>query len=478
MSVLDEILARTRAEVQERKRRFPLGRSSPATVPARGFAAALARPGQVNVIAEIKRRSPSRGPIRVDAHPARIAQAYEEGGAAALSVLTDEAFFGGSIADLQEARRATRLPALRKDFIVDPYQVAESVLAGADAILLIVAALADGDLRALHALALESGLDALVEVHDRAELDRALAAGARVVGVNSRDLRTMTVDLGTAIALASAIPDDVVAVAESGIRTPADVVRLREAGYDAFLVGEQLMAQDDPGAALAALIRGASEPRRPSPASRVAVKICGITTVEDGLLAAHAGADAVGLVFWPGSRRAVDLRTARAIASALPPLVHRVGVFVNPTAMEVERAVDEAGLDVVQLHGEETPEFCRGIKRRVLKAVRVGAGFDARDALRFENAAGGVLLDSRAGEADAERGGTGRAFDWTLAREVRAKARYLVLAGGLTPENVGRAVAAVRPDAVDVSSGVESSPGRKDAERVRAFVRAVRAAAP
>jgi phosphoribosylanthranilate isomerase len=204
------------------------------------------------------------------------------------------------------------------------------------------------------------------------------------------------------------------------------------------------------------------------------VKICGITTVGDGVLAARCGADAIGLVLWPQSPRAVDLAAARAISSALPPLVHRVGVFVNPTRAEVERAVAEAGLDVVQLHGDETPEFCRDLPARVLKAVRVGPGFDAGDALRFENAAGGLLLDTRV--EGAAPGGTGRAFDWALARSVRERARYLVLAGGLTPDNVGRAVAAVEPDAVDVSSGVESAPGRKDPARVRAFVRAVREA--
>ena len=200
---------------------------------------------------------------------------------------------------------------------------------------------------------------------------------------------------------------------------------------------------------------------------------CGITSVEDGLIAARGGADAIGLVLWPESRRAVDISAAREIAHALPPLVHRVGVFVNPTRAEVERAVAAIGLDVVQLHGDETPEFCRELPRRVVKAVRVGAGFRAEEALRYENFAGGVLLDTR---ADGRPGGTGRAFDWTLAREVRESARYLVLAGGLTPDNVGRAVAAVEPDAVDVSSGVELSPGRKDPARVRAFVRAVREA--
>jgi indole-3-glycerol phosphate synthase len=482
--ILDQIVAVKREEIAQAQKKRPLDvvrADAESRVLTRDFEGALRAKiaaGRAAVIAEIKKASPSKGVLRADFEPADIAQSYAEHGAACLSVLTDRQFFQGAVDYLKQARASCDLPVLRKDFLVDPYQVYESRVMGADCILLIAACLSDMQMAELEAIARQLDMAVLVEVHDRAELDRALAAGARVVGVNSRDLRTMTVDLGTAVSLASAIPDHVIAVAESGIRAPADVARLRDVGYDAFLVGEHLMAQDDPGAALAALIRGASPALPALPASRVAVKICGITTVEDGLLAAREGADAIGLVFWPDSRRAVDLATARAIAEALPPFIPRVGVFVNPTATEIERAVDAVGLDVVQLHGEETPEFCRGIERRVVKAVRVGAGFDARDALRFEGVAGGLLLDTRVDEASAGRGGTGRAFDWALAREVREKARYLVLAGGLTPENVGRAVASVRPDAVDVSSGVESSPGRKDPERVRAFVRAVRAAAP
>ncbi len=259
--VLDAILARTRERVTSEKERRPLDASHPAVLhapTARPFAAALGRTGRVNVIAEHKRRSPSRGSIREDLQPPAVARAYEAAGAAALSVLTDEAFFGGRLEHLQEARAATALPALRKDFVLDPWQVWEARAAGADAVLLIVAALADSDLARLLAVAQEAGVDALVEVHDRAELDHALAAGSRVVGVNSRDLRTLAVSLDTALGLAPAIPDDVVAVAESGIRTGADVRRLRDAGFHAFLVGEHLMASPDPGEALARLLEEAA----------------------------------------------------------------------------------------------------------------------------------------------------------------------------------------------------------------------------
>jgi indole-3-glycerol phosphate synthase len=256
-SVLDTIVARTRERVAEESARRPvreLQAFAELAPPPRPFAEALARPGKVNVIAEHKRRSPSRGAIREDLEPADVARGYEKAGAAALSVLTDEPFFGGRIEHLVAARGATGLPVLRKDFVVDPWQVWEARAASADAVLLIVAALEDPALKDLLGLAGEVGLDALVEVHDRDELDRALEAGARIVGVNSRNLKTMEVSLDTALSLAPAIPEGVVRVAESGIRTGDDVRRLREAGFDAFLVGERLMSAPDPGAALRQLL--------------------------------------------------------------------------------------------------------------------------------------------------------------------------------------------------------------------------------
>jgi indole-3-glycerol phosphate synthase len=256
LGVLGEIVARTRERVRETKARLPLEQLLAAAPPAparRAFAHAISRI-KANVIAEFKRRSPSRGPIREDLAPDDVAVAYEAAGAAALSVLTDQDFFGGSTEDLRRARTATLLPVLRKDFVVDPYQVWEAAALGADAVLLIVAVLSDAELRHLLETAEGAGVESLVEVHDEGELDRALRVGAQIVGVNNRDLKTMRVDLGTALGLASSIPDQVIAVAESGIATGGDVRRLREAGYDAFLVGEHLMRAPDPGIALAALL--------------------------------------------------------------------------------------------------------------------------------------------------------------------------------------------------------------------------------
>jgi indole-3-glycerol phosphate synthase len=226
----------------------------------RGFAAALAAPHRVRVIAEIKRASPSKGDIGIGLDPAALARAYEAGGAAALSVLTDAAFFKGSPQDLAAARAATRLPVLRKDFVLDPYQVYESAAMGADAILLIVRILTDDELRALHALARELGLDVLVEIHTEPEAERANRLGARLIGINNRDLARFDTDLTRARRLAAALHPETVTVAASGIATPDDVHRTVAAGVTRFLVGESLVRAADPAAQLRTLIAAGGRP--------------------------------------------------------------------------------------------------------------------------------------------------------------------------------------------------------------------------
>jgi indole-3-glycerol phosphate synthase len=251
---LDRILAahRARAAADER----PLDRlvdAARAAAPVRGFAAALRSAAGLAVIAEVKRRSPSKGDLFVGLDPASVASAYERGGAACLSVLTDREFFGGSPEDLQAARSATGLPVLRKDFTVGPADVCDARIMGADAVLLIAAALDDPELADLHGLAGELGLDALVEVHDEAELERALAVGATLVGVNQRDLVTFEVDHDRAVRVGKALPPTVVRVAESGVSTAGDAAALAAAGFDAVLVGESLVTSGDPESAIAAL---------------------------------------------------------------------------------------------------------------------------------------------------------------------------------------------------------------------------------
>jgi indole-3-glycerol phosphate synthase len=251
--MLEQIMAATRATVETRKHLRPgsVVAAEAATRTPRPdlFLAGVGRPDRLNVIAECKRRSPSRGVLREDYDVVGLARSYEAAGAAAVSVLTEPSFFDGSLGHLREVRDAVALPLLRKDFVVDEYQIDEARAAGADAVLLIVAVLGR-ELEAFLRRSDRGGLAALVEVHDEQELQRSIDAGARIIGVNARDLRTMRVDPETCIELAARVPSDIVAVAESGIRTPSDIARLRAAGYAAFLVGEQLVRSPDPARAL------------------------------------------------------------------------------------------------------------------------------------------------------------------------------------------------------------------------------------
>ena len=256
---LERIVANTRAEVSERRASVSLHeleRRASAHVP-RGFTAGLRSAAQTRpaVISELKKASPSRGLIRQDFNPVELAVSLEKAGAAALSVLTDERFFQGSLAYLESSSQVVRIPCLRKDFIVDPFQIVEARAYRADAILLIVAALTDAELKGLSNEARRCELDVLCEIHDEEELNRAVALGFDVIGVNSRNLHTMQVQPEVQLRLGELLPAGSVRVAESGIRTPADIARMLDAGYNAFLIGESLMREPDPGAALAALLQ-------------------------------------------------------------------------------------------------------------------------------------------------------------------------------------------------------------------------------
>ena len=256
MDFLHTIVARKQDELAERRKRVPLEALRDRPLPAvRDFAAALRRPG-LSAIAEIKRKSPSRGPLREDLDPGEIAKSYQDNGAAAISVLTDREFFGGGPEDLTSVKQAVSLPVLRKDFVIDTYQLYESRSVGADAVLLIVRILSPAQLTEYVALARELELATLVEVHDEHELNRAVQSGAEIVGVNNRNLETFEVSLETALRLKPNIPADRIAVAESGIRSREDALCLAAAGYDAFLVGESLMKAENPGTKLRELLGG------------------------------------------------------------------------------------------------------------------------------------------------------------------------------------------------------------------------------
>jgi indole-3-glycerol phosphate synthase len=261
--LLAAIVAATQRMVATRALDVPLAeidRRAARVEPRRGcLAAALSQTDRLNVIAECKRRSPSKGVLKAEYDPAHIARGYDAAGAAAISVLTEPAFFDGHLEHLAAVRAVTELPILRKDFVVYRYQILEARAAGADAVLLIVAALTPATLKELHHAATDAGLDVLVEIHDLVELPIALEAGASIVGVNNRNLRTLAVDTEVSRQAVDRIPENVIAVAESGLKTSGDLRALQAAGYDAFLIGERFMATDDPGQSLAALLKDAQQ---------------------------------------------------------------------------------------------------------------------------------------------------------------------------------------------------------------------------
>ena len=382
------------------------------------FVDALRAPG-LGAIAEIKRRSPSAGDLRPDADPARIAPAYARAGAAAVSVLVD-ARFGGTWDDLRAARAASDVPLLAKGFFSTPEDLRTAKETGADAVLLLLRDLEDDTTRSLTAEADRLGLDTLVEAHDAAELDRGIALGAPVLGVNARDLTTFAIDRDAQLALLARIPADRVVVAESGIVSRAHGAAAELAGADAILVGSALMRAPDPAAKLAELV------------SRPLVKVCGLTREEDVAVAAEAGADLLGFVLAPESPRA-----AQAVL-AVPDETLAVAVWVG--------GAGESPADLDQVHTVE-PGKVRG-----------------RDATLYRGAEPVARVVDLPWEED----------DPTHWDRARSTAGRVVLAGGLGPENVAEAIAAVRPWAVDASSSLEVSPGVKDHARVRAYVEAAR----
>lgn len=423
---------------------------------------------KISVIAEIKRASPSKGIIRNDVVPAELARVYLRGGAAAISVLTEEDYFHGSLDDLRAVREAVPLPILRKDFIIDEFQIYETAAAGADALLLIVAILSDEQLLLYRRITEdELGMDALVEVHSVDEMHRANRCGATVIGVNNRNLSTFEVSLNVSLGLAREAPAEAILISESGLTSGEDLRQLRARGYRGFLIGEHLMRAGDPAAVLQSLIRDAN---RNAP---VLVKICGITNLRDAHVCVDAGADILGFNFYSRSPRYIAPEKARRIIEQLPSGIQSVGVFVNEeTPQRLASIADVAGVTVVQLHGEETPSYCQELKdRRVIKAIRVDTDFSPQQLDRYQTEA--ILLDAFSASG---RGGTGKCFDWAIAKQMCGFVSRLFLAGGLTPENVAQAVATVAPYAVDVCSSLESSPGQKDEGRVRQFINAAKGA--
>ncbi|HEU4704126.1 MAG TPA: bifunctional indole-3-glycerol-phosphate synthase TrpC/phosphoribosylanthranilate isomerase TrpF [Sphingomicrobium sp.] len=447
--VLAAIVERKRCDVARRL----AGASLDPEPSRRSLGEALARPG-ARFILEVKRASPSGHRSRRPADEA--ARSYAPV-ADAISVLTDEPFFGGSLDDLGQVRKRFDGPLLAKDVIVDERQVTEARAHGADAVLAMLSVLGDERARAVMAEAERLAMDVIVEVHDEVELARALALKAAIIGINNRDLASLETDLAVTERLAARVPADRLLVSESGIGSRADVERL-EGQADAFLVGSALMAAADMGEAARALVHGR-------------VKVCGLGAADDVRSAGRCGASHAGFVFVPGTPRSVTEQAAVALAGdARSAGMKTVGVFRDCAPERVERVAGRIGLDAVQLHGRESAGEIARLRRSLDGELWATCGVAERAEPEREGA-DRTLFDTRvAGRC----GGSGRPFDWSLVAG-RGDLAGAFLAGGIAPANA-RAAQRVGAHGIDVGSGIEARPGRKCPERTRALFDALRPA--
>ena len=435
------------------------------------FEAAL-RQQDFNFICEVKKASPSKGIIAEHFPYLDIAKEYEVAGAAAISVLTEPDFFKGDKKYLQEIASTVKIPVLRKDFIIDEYQIYQVKVWGASAILLICACLDVPTLSKFRELANSLGLSSLVEAHDEKEVQMAIDCGARIIGVNNRNLKDFTVDVQNSVRLRNLVQDDVIFVSESGLETPEDIQVLRDNNIGVALMGETFMRSPNKVEKLAYLYG----PTYYTPK----VKMCGISKVETIPAIVDAKPDYMGLVFAP-SKRQVTVEQAKILVEELhkqyavrynSETIKIVGVFVNETIENLLKIAEEVKLDVIQLHGDEDESFIQILKEQsnveVWKAVQVRSAADAEKWI--DSSADMLLFDAYHKD---ERGSTGEVFDWS---SLDAFERPFMLAGGIDSTNVARAIRTVRPYGIDISSGIETN-GVKDNEKVKAFTNIVRTVA-
>ena len=432
------------------------------------FEAAL-RQQDFNFICEVKKASPSKGIIAEHFPYLDIAKEYEVAGAAAISVLTEPDFFKGDKKYLQEIASTVKIPVLRKDFIIDEYQIYQAKVWGASAILLICACLDVPTLTKFRELADSLGLSSLVEAHDENEVQMAIDCGARIIGVNNRNLKDFTVDVQNSVRLRNLVQDDVIFVSESGLETPEDIQVLRDNNIGVALMGETFMRSPNKVEKLAYLYG----PTYYTPK----VKMCGISKVETIPAIVDAKPDYMGLVFAP-SKRQVTVEQAKILIEELHKqcinhydikVVKTVGVFVNETLDNLVRIADTANLDAVQLHGDEDEAFIQSLKERtnveVWKAIQIRSAADVEKWI--DSSADMLLFDAYHKD---ERGGTGEVFDWSSLDTFE---RPFMLAGGIDSTNVARAIRTVRPYGIDISSGIETN-GVKDDEKITAFTKIVK----
>ncbi len=443
--ILDQIVENKRKEVIIAKKKLPLAKLQKGLLPSeRNFFSALK--GKNNIIAEIKYKSPSAGKIGKKRTIKEIATAYNKY-ASAISVLTDKKYFAGNLKYIKETKKYTQLPILRKDFIIDEYQIYEARYFGADAILLIASLLSAEDIEKYLFIARKLGMEALVETKTKEEIEKVLKTSARIIGINNRNLADFKITLNTTKELKKLIPSDRIVVSESGIYTKADILSLNT---NAVLIGTSLIEAKDITEKLCSL-------------HRTKVKICGITNLEDAKNAVEIGADILGFNFYPKSPRYIFPAHATGIIQELPNTVQTAGVFVNSTEEEIRKIQEETKIDFIQFHGDETERFCKKLGTNTIKAQRVKETLPKEKELLYAR-----LYDTFDPNAF---GGTGKTFDKKLLKQAKGK---IIVAGGLNSENVGETVSTLHLYAVDTCSGVESTPGKKDTTKMINFIQKVK----
>jgi indole-3-glycerol phosphate synthase/phosphoribosylanthranilate isomerase len=419
---------------------------------SRRLGEALKKPG-FRFVLECKKASPSEGLIRKNFDITEIANAYK-GFADAVSVLTDEPYFMGGFEYLRAARAILDQPILAKDFVIGPYQVCEARAHGADAVLLMLSVLDDPTYRICAAEANRLSMDILTEAHSEAELKRALALDARIIGINNRNLGTLKVDLGVYEGLVGKIPSDRIVVCESGIQSHEDVLRFKNR-TDAFLVGGSLMKSEHLDLAVRRLIYGG-------------VKVCGLTAPEDAEKCYAEGATFGGMIFAESPRRVSEAQAGKIRAATPLPMA---GVFVDEEASKIAGIASDLELSAVQLHGEESGDFIDRLREKLPKGCEIWKAIRVKDKISsIDHHADRVLLDTFEKGA---RGGTGRSFDWSLLDGLLIDRSQVILAGGIGPDNARRA-SEFGCFSLDVNSGVESSPGKKDHHKIENLFKSLR----
>ena len=439
-NILDKIIENKKLELQKLKKLKPLSNFRSKIKPStRDFKKAISK-NALNLIAEIKKASPSAGKIAKSFNPVRVASIYNNY-ADAISIITDKKFFKGDIRYFKKIDKITEVPLLRKDFIIDKYQIYESRYNGADAILLIAGILSIRQINKFISIAKKLNMHCLVEVHTKEELKKVLKTKAEIIGINNRNLKNFKISLNTTLDLLKSIPKNCIIISESGFNSLSDIKKVKNK-VNSVLIGTSIMQSSN----IEQKLKQLSIPK---------IKICGITQLKDALLASKLGATYLGFIFYKKSPRYISPKKASSIITKLPNNILKVGIFVNEPLNNVKKIAKQLKLNLIQLHGNESQSYCNKLKLPIIKAFRV------KNKLKLIHKTPYCLFDT----FTSKYGGSGKVFNWNLIQNLINKKKSF-LSGGLNINNIKKAYS-LKPYALDVNSGIELKPGVKDPKKLK-----------